>query len=385
MHVGERRELSTRCKDVPGLVNVVLEEPADWEGLDWGEEGEPGERVPVAERKKHFEDKGQFPKSMGALDWVRWSEGHSGLVNSHVSVLGWMVGRLGRKWGVMCGPASEKRCCTVRGAEKGWGVTRGFLFFLAWSIRACLHAAQRGWSTDGIRKVLCYEVGRRGNLEPRGRNFPLSEGWEQMQAGGGKIKEVPGIFTWLCASKLILSWLLCSSVFWMWVDIQFVLKKCRSRSLLLLTVPGDTSSLRREGFGNSTGCTQMLTRSHTHLVKGFPFQILLIFFGKWRSKLQEKERVMGMLISWGLLGVNAGTSPRLLFRFSLKLDHVTCWSPFPLAFEGVLFIKRERPSHVEGAWEIAVKQVRLWSPMTTGTSCCSPLGKCEWMNEEVNS
>lgn len=42
-----------------------------------------------------------------------------------------------------------------------------------------------------------------------------------------------------------------------------------------------------------------------------------------------------------------------------KLDHVTCWTPFPLAFEGVLFIKSERPSHVEGAWEIAVKQVRL--------------------------
>lgn len=76
-----------------------------------------------------------------------------------------------------------------------------------------------------------------------------------------------------------------------------MLKKRRSRSLLLLTVHGDASSLRREeGFGNSTGCTQMLTRSHTHLVEGFPFQILLIFFGKWRSKLQEKERGVGLLI-----------------------------------------------------------------------------------------
>lgn len=28
-------------------------------------------------------------------------------------------------------------------------------------------------------------------MDPEGRDFPLSEGREQMQAGGGKIKEVP--------------------------------------------------------------------------------------------------------------------------------------------------------------------------------------------------
>lgn len=49
--------------------------------------GRTGERVTVAERRKHFEDEGQFPGWIGAVDWLRHSEGHSGLASSHFSVL----------------------------------------------------------------------------------------------------------------------------------------------------------------------------------------------------------------------------------------------------------------------------------------------------------
>ena len=55
--------------------------------------------------------------------------------------------------------------------------------------------------------------------------------------------------------------------------------------------------------------------------------------------------------------MNAGTTPKLLFRFSLGLDSVTCCSPFPLLFEGVFFIKCVRLSHLEGMWEIAVSRL----------------------------
>lgn len=62
---GEQRELSIRSREIPGLVDVVLEESAD-RRTGWRGGRRTGERVTVAGRRKHFEDEGQCPEWMGA-------------------------------------------------------------------------------------------------------------------------------------------------------------------------------------------------------------------------------------------------------------------------------------------------------------------------------